>query len=60
MKTALINIGMLLGLVLLYYSGILPLLASKYALPCALLLVFIMLLIGVKVFGNPFGQGKRK
>ncbi len=60
MKTFLINIGMLLGLIALYYSGVLSLLASEYALWCSLLLVAVMLLIGLKVFGNPLRQGKRK
>ena len=60
MKNLLINIAILLGLVLLYYSGILSLLASKYALPCSLLLVLVVFLIGLKVLGNPFKQGKRK
>ena len=58
MKALLINVIVLLGLVLLYYSGVLTLFASKYALLYSLLLVAVVLLIGLKVFGNPFERGK--
>ena len=59
MKALLINIIVLFGIVVLYYSGLLSLFASKYALLCSLLLVAVVLLIGLKVLGNPFERGKK-
>lgn len=58
MKTLLINVGMLLGLVLMYYTDFWSLFTFKNAFLYSLVLVAILLLIGLKVFGNPFRQGK--
>ncbi len=58
MKTLLINVGMLLGLVFMYYTDFWSLFAFKNAFLYSLILVAILLLIGLKVFGNPFRQGK--
>ncbi|MCI5544927.1 MAG: hypothetical protein MR368_05620 [Azospirillum sp.] len=58
MKTLLINVGMLLGLVLMYYTDFWSLFTFKNAFLYSLILVAILLLIGLKVFGNPFRQGK--
>lgn len=58
MKAVLINVGMLLSLVLMYYTGFWSWFAFKNAFWYSLILVAVMLLIGLKVFGNPFGRGK--
>ena len=49
---------MLLGLVLMYYTDFWSLFTFKNAFLYSLILVAILLLIGLKVFGNPFRQGK--
>lgn len=58
MKTVLINVIMLAGLALMYYTGFWTWFASENAFLYSLILVFILLLIGLKVFGNPFVRGK--
>ena len=58
MKTILINVGILLGLVLMYFTDVLSLFAFKYSFLCSLILVAVLLLVGLKVFGNPFRRGK--
>lgn len=58
MKAILINIGILLAFFALYYTDFLSLFTFKNALCYAFILVVIMLLIGLKVFGNPFVKRK--
>ncbi len=58
MKVILINIGILLFFVAMYYFDFWALFTFKHASWYAFGLVVIMLLIGLKVFGNPFGKRK--
>lgn len=58
MKAVLINVGILLGLVVMYYTGFWSWFSFKNAFLYSLILVAVMLLIGLKVFGNPFERGK--
>ncbi len=60
MKSFLISVLFFLGLVLLYYTNILSLFASKNALLYSLLLVAVVMLIGLKVLGNPFDRGNKQ
>ncbi len=58
MKNYLINIFILLLILLAYYLDIFELFVGKKALVFSFLLVIVMLLIGVKVLGNPFHKDK--
>ena len=58
MKSILINLGIFIGLFLMYYFDFWNLFTFHNALFYALGMVVIMLLIGLKVFGNPFGKRK--
>lgn len=58
MKAVFINIIMLLGLVLMYYTDFWSWFTFKNAFAYSLVLVAVVLLIGLKVFGNPFVRGK--
>ncbi len=58
MKAILTNVGILLALFAIYYFDLLSLFTFKNARLYAFGLVIIMLLIGLKVFGNPFGKRK--
>jgi len=58
MKTILINLGIIAAIVAMYYLNFWEIFTSKYSLAAALTLVIVMLLIGIKVFGNPFGKRK--
>jgi hypothetical protein len=60
MKSFLISVLFFLGLVLVYYTNILSLFASKNALLYSLLLVAVVMLIGLKVLGNPFDRGNKQ
>ena len=58
MKTVFINVGILLGLALMYFTDVLSLFTFKHSFLYSLILVAGLLLIGLKVFGNPFRRGK--
>ncbi len=58
MKTILINLGILLALAAMYYFDFWDLFIFKNAVWYAFGLVIIVLLIGLKVLGNPFGKRK--
>ncbi len=58
MKAILINVGILLAFAAMYYFDVLSLFTFKNARIYAFGLVIIMLLIGLRVFGNPFGKRK--
>lgn len=58
MKTILINLGILLFFAAMYYFDFWALFTFKHASLYAFGLVVVMLLIGLKVFGNPFGKRK--
>ena len=58
MKTVLINVGILLGLALMYFTDVLSLFTLKYSFLYSLVPVAVLLLIGLRVFGNPFRRGK--
>lgn len=58
MKAILINVGILLALGAMYYFDFWSLFAFKNAFWYAFGLVIIVLLIGLKVLGNPFGKRK--
>ena len=58
MKAILINVGILLDLAAMYYFDFWSLFTFKNAFWYAFGLVIIVLLIGLKVLGNPFGKRK--
>lgn len=58
MKAILINLGIIALIGAMYYFKIWQLLSSQYASAAAVGLVVVMLLIGIKVLGNPFGKRK--
>lgn len=58
MKAILINVGILLALTAMYYFDFWSLFTFKNAFWYAFGLVIIVLLIGLKVLGNPFGKRK--
>ena len=58
MKAILINGGILLALAAMYYFDFWSLFTFKNAFWYAFGLVIIVLLIGLKVLGNPFGKRK--
>ena len=58
MKTILINLFILLAIIAMYYSGFWKLFSFDNALLYALALVAVVLLIGLRVLGNPFGKRK--
>ena len=58
MKAILINVGILLALDAMYYFDFWSLFTFKNAFWYAFGLVIIVLLIGLKVLGNPFGKRK--
>ena len=58
MKAILINLGIIGALIAMYYLNFWELFTSDYAFIFGLLLVIIMLLVGIKVLGNPFGKRK--
>ena len=53
-----INVGILLALAAMYYFDFWSLFTFKNAFWYAFGLVIIVLLIGLKVLGNPFGKRK--
>lgn len=54
MKAFLINIGIIIALIFAYYIDFFGWFTSKYAFVGSLLLVIIVLIIALKVLGNPF------
>ena len=58
MKTIMANIGILLFFAAMYYFDFWSLFTFKHAVWYAFGVVIIVLLIGLKVFGNPFGKRK--
>ena len=58
MKAILINVGILLALAAMYYFDFWSLFTFINAFWYAFGLVIIVLLIGLKVLGNPFGKRK--
>lgn len=58
MKALLINLGIILAFTAMYYFDFWQLFTFKHAFLYAFGLVIIMLLIGLKIFGNPFGKRK--
>lgn len=58
MKALLINLGVILAFAAMYYFDFWHFFTFKHAFLYALGLVIIMLLIGLKIFGNPFGKRK--
>lgn len=54
MKSWLISVLVVLVFVFAYYTDLFALLASEGALITALILVSVMLLLALKVLGNPF------
>ncbi len=58
MRAVLINLGILLAFVAMYYFDFWALFTFKHATLYAFGLVIIVLLIGLKVLGNPFGKRK--
>ncbi len=58
MRTVAINLGILLAFAAMYYFDFWNLFTFKHAALYAFGLVIIVLLIGLKVLGNPFGKRK--
>lgn len=58
MRAILINLGILLLFAAMYYLDFWDFFSAKSALLYAFGLVIIVLLIGLKIFGNPFGKRK--
>lgn len=58
MRAILINIGIILAFAMMYYFDFWNLFAFHHSFVYALGLVIIMMLIGLKIFGNPFGKRK--
>lgn len=58
MKTILIDIALLLGLLVFYCTGAYSWFSSKNALICSSLLVIILLVVAYKVIGSPFRRSK--
>lgn len=54
MKAFLINIGIIIVLILAYYIDFFGWFTSKYAFIGSLVMVVIVLIIALKVLGNPF------
>lgn len=59
MKSVLINIGILLGILFVYYIDLFGWFTGNNALIFAFSLVFIVFLVGLKVLGNPFSEDKK-
>lgn len=58
MKAILINLVIILLIAVMYYLDFWTLFSYKYTIWYALGMVIIVLLIGLKVIGNPFGKRK--
>lgn len=58
MKAILVNLGLIALIAVMYYFKVWQLLSSQYVSVTAVGLVVVMLLIGIKVLGNPFGKRK--
>ena len=58
MKRIFADIALLIIFLAFYLTGAYGWFSSKNILYFSIILVAVLLLIGLKVFGNPFGRGK--
>lgn len=57
MKAILINLGIILAIIAMYYLDFWVFFTSKNSFWYVLLIVAVLLLVGLKVLGTPFGRG---
>lgn len=58
MKRIFVDIALLFAFCVFYLTGAYGWFTSKYILLFSILLVIVLLLIGLKILGNPFRRGK--
>lgn len=58
MKSIVINIGILLGILFVYYIDLFGWFTGNNVLIFAFALVFVIFLIAIKILGNPFSENK--